>query len=295
MSRRLTLLMLAMLAVLGAARTSAVHAAAYPAGWNLVAGPAGTTFPGALAIYSFPSGASTYVARSVNGPAVTGAGYWAYYAQSSAPAFAGNPTACSIAIPAQAKEWFLAGNPSATNQARISGVSASLLYDPLAGSYTSNDVLQPGQGAWVMPDMGGVVTIDAGACVAGAGATGQSSSAAQGSAVPLTCAGFTTQAAAQTAFRSDPIGVAFLDSNRDGRACESLPCPCDNSPPATLPPPPGGPFVVAQGYPAPIAPSSSGILFPVFIGCYFPFVPGLPIGPSLGVPPFGGVCPPFFR
>jgi hypothetical protein len=39
----------------------------------------------------------------------------------------------------------------------------------------------------------------------------------------ITCKYFSTQAEAQAAYEADPIGLANLDRDRDGIACEALP------------------------------------------------------------------------
>lgn len=43
----------------------------------------------------------------------------------------------------------------------------------------------------------------------------------------VSCSSFPNQAAAQAAYRANPAALASLDRDRDGVACESLPCPCD--------------------------------------------------------------------
>ena len=58
------------------------------------------------------------------------------------------------------------------------------------------------------------------------------------------CADFPTQAAAQAAYRANPQGLANLDADQDGVACEANPCPCDTTPvgaPVAQPPPPPPP------------------------------------------------------
>jgi hypothetical protein len=41
------------------------------------------------------------------------------------------------------------------------------------------------------------------------------------------CINYPNQAAAQRAYRADPVGLAGLDADRDGIACETLPPPRD--------------------------------------------------------------------
>ncbi|HXF56340.1 MAG TPA: excalibur calcium-binding domain-containing protein [Actinomycetota bacterium] len=62
-----------------------------------------------------------------------------------------------------------------------------------------------------------------------------------GTALAATCGDFPSQAAAQAAYRADPIGLRNLDRNGDGIACETNPAPYDFTPvgqPAPPPPPP---------------------------------------------------------
>jgi hypothetical protein len=58
----------------------------------------------------------------------------------------------------------------------------------------------------------------------------------------VTCASFPNQAAAQSAYRRDPVGLTHLDADRDGIACESLRGTCDKVP-----------VVLPQPAPAPAA------------------------------------------
>jgi hypothetical protein len=162
--RRLVLVVLALALLIGDQTVRPVHAVTYAPGWNLVAGPAGSTFPGAAAVYSFPPGAEDYIARTGVTPSSTGYGYWAYYPQGGSPNLAENPSDCRTTITAPVGQWFLAGDPSATNTARVSGAMAIYAYDAVARTYTAVTALAPGQGAWVMPDRGGVITLEVGNC-----------------------------------------------------------------------------------------------------------------------------------
>jgi hypothetical protein len=152
------------LLLVGRNAAGTVLAVTYAPGWNLVAGPAGSTFPGATAVYSFPPGAEDYIARTGATPSSTGYGYWAYYPHGGSPNFADNPSNCRTMITAPVGQYFLAGNSSSTNAATVSGASAVYTFDPVAHTYVAATSLVPGQGAWVMPDSGGVVTIVAGNC-----------------------------------------------------------------------------------------------------------------------------------
>jgi hypothetical protein len=46
----------------------------------------------------------------------------------------------------------------------------------------------------------------------------------------VNCSAFPSQAAAQAAYRADPLGLANLDRDRDGIACEANPAPFDRTP-----------------------------------------------------------------
>jgi hypothetical protein len=163
--RRLVLAVLAVTLLAGHQVAHAASNVSYPAGWNLVAGPAGSTFPGATAVYSFPPGAEDYIGRTGATPSSTGYGYWAYYPRGGSPNLASNPSNCRTTITAPVGQYFMAGNNSATNTATISGASAVYTFDPVANTYVAARSLVPGQGAWVQADSGGLITIDAGNCV----------------------------------------------------------------------------------------------------------------------------------
>lgn len=71
------------------------------------------------------------------------------------------------------------------------------------------------------------------------------------------CSSFANQTAAQNHLLAHPGDPDGLDADRDGRACESLPCPCGATgapplpPPAPVPPPPPAPVP-----PPPLAPEA---------------------------------------
>lgn len=49
-------------------------------------------------------------------------------------------------------------------------------------------------------------------------------------AAAVNCSSFPSQAAAQAAYRADPVGLAHLDRDHDGIACEDNPAPYDRTP-----------------------------------------------------------------
>jgi hypothetical protein len=50
------------------------------------------------------------------------------------------------------------------------------------------------------------------------------------SAATINCSAFGSQASAQAAYRANPLGLANLDRDRDGIACEDNPAPFDRRP-----------------------------------------------------------------
>lgn len=133
----------------------------YSAGWNLVAGPAGTTFPGAANIlYTFQEGASYTLQPNIQG-VTEGWGYWAYFAAETTVTFsgAGSSFYTTTLGPGQTK---MVGNPSGTKDAvataeKIYTYSAKTGYTISFGSAT----LPVGTGAWVYSTSGGAVTVTA--------------------------------------------------------------------------------------------------------------------------------------
>jgi Excalibur calcium-binding domain len=56
------------------------------------------------------------------------------------------------------------------------------------------------------------------------------SQATTAGAATVNCSAFPSQAAAQAAYRANPVGLANLDRDRDGIACEDNPAPFDRTP-----------------------------------------------------------------
>jgi Excalibur calcium-binding domain len=81
------------------------------------------------------------------------------------------------------------------------------------------------------------------------------------SAAAVNCSAFPSQAAAQAAYRADPAGLANLDADRDGIACEDNPAPFDRTPvilsPVTTQTPTTSPKPVSSSTPATVTPTST--------------------------------------
>jgi subtilisin family serine protease len=145
----------------GAAGTptqGAPAAFSYSAGWNLVAGPAGTTFTGAQPpLFTLQAGDASYETVQGLGPAQAGVGYWAFFGGDSlvTPPADGPPV---VTITAPADRFVLVGNPSGSRTVTVSGADLIYVYDPLTGQYRSTTTLAPGQGAWALSTAGGQIS-----------------------------------------------------------------------------------------------------------------------------------------
>jgi len=129
----------------------------YPSGWNIVAGPQGTSFGSASgSLYTMQSGDSTYETATLGGALKAGDGYWLYSSgvQATIPSTPG--ASASVQLPAG--QWILVGDPGST-VATVTGADQVLVYNPMSGSYTQTTQLQPGQGGWAMSNAGGSATI----------------------------------------------------------------------------------------------------------------------------------------
>lgn len=149
----------------------------YPAGWNLVAGPAGTAFGQAYgALYTFQSGDSNYRTLAAGQGVDAGKGYWAYFSNPATVAFSGAGSS-SASVAAPAGQWVMVGNPSATQSVGVSGADAVMAFDPATSIYSNITTLVPGQAAWAMSYQGGTITL--GAATANTAATASAASTAK--------------------------------------------------------------------------------------------------------------------
>jgi PKD repeat protein len=131
----------------------------YPAGWNLVAGPSGTSFPQALgSLYTLQPGDSSYEPLPSGAGVQSGAGYWAYFPQPAGVSLSGASTDTAI-LNLSPGEVVLAGNPSTTATLTIRGADIAMGYDAVSGRYRDVQSLPPGSAAWVSIGSGGAVTL----------------------------------------------------------------------------------------------------------------------------------------
>jgi hypothetical protein len=135
----------------------------YPAGWNLVAVPAGTPFSLSDALYTAQPGDTSYEEVLPSQGTTTGFGYWARISPAnqggySAPVQLSPGSDRPYSITAPAGTWVMVGDPSGVLPAAVEGADVAYTFDPTLG-YQPVSVLQPGQGAWVTSINGGVVTL----------------------------------------------------------------------------------------------------------------------------------------
>ena len=89
---------------------SKLAATSYPAGWNLVSGPEGSTLSGASgSLYSIQPGDSAYETIPAATPLHACWGYWAYFPNGGSLAAGTDSARCSLTGLAGA--WVMVGNP----------------------------------------------------------------------------------------------------------------------------------------------------------------------------------------
>ncbi|GEM_PF-1860153 len=129
----------------------------YHAGWNLVSVPTGTELIGAVGpAYALGPGDAGYVPLG-QGELVGGRAAWVYFAQDSTITL-GRTAAEFSRVVAPPGSFVLAGDPSATDAVRVDGADMTMTYDPVNG-YRQVNELQPGQGAFLVAQAGGAITL----------------------------------------------------------------------------------------------------------------------------------------
>lgn len=141
----------------GARFAQPVHAAgaSYAAGWNLVAGPDGSTVTGAVgSLYTLaPDG--SYQAIDPTTALQGGVAYWAYFPSAGSLKLPKTAVIGSKNVAGAADTWQMVGNPSSISTVQLvtptpdSG-DVALTFDPKTGKYAAATSLKVGQGAWVI-------------------------------------------------------------------------------------------------------------------------------------------------
>jgi PKD repeat protein len=131
----------------------------YPAGWNLIGGPDGTVFAQSNSVlYTFQAGDTAYQTQPATSPVTGGRGYWAFFVQPTTVALSGTSSStASVTVPAG--QYVMIGNPSATATLTIRGADVAYAYNASQGQYVAATTLAPGQGAWVLSNAGGTITV----------------------------------------------------------------------------------------------------------------------------------------
>jgi hypothetical protein len=140
------------------AATTYTTTASYPAGWNIISGPDGSTLPGfSGTLYTLQAGNNVYQPVPSGTALKPGAGYWAYfYGPFSAALPTSAPTTVTVQVPAQ--QYVMVGNPGNT-VATVAGADVVLVWNASTGGYTQTSQLQPGQGGWAGSIRGAQITI----------------------------------------------------------------------------------------------------------------------------------------
>lgn len=131
----------------------------YSAGWNIVAGPAGTTFQQAAAIlYTYQTSGGYALLPNTQG-VTAGWGYWASFSSDTTVTISGTGSASYTTTldPGQMK---IVGNPSGLKSATVTA-DVIWTYEPTSGytRYQGSATLPVGRGAWVYSVQGGAVTV----------------------------------------------------------------------------------------------------------------------------------------
>lgn len=130
----------------------------YQPGMSLVARPAGTVFAAADGdLLTLDPATQQYMTHLANEPVAAGVGYFATFSGLTNVRL-GADTGAAATVQAPAGGWLLVGNPSANNDASITGADVVYGFDAQEG-YVQESTLPPGQGALVYSAKGGAITI----------------------------------------------------------------------------------------------------------------------------------------
>jgi hypothetical protein len=119
----------------------------YPAGWNLVGGPGGSTLVGATGnLYTLQPGDSSYQTFPANTPLQACWGYWAFFPNGGSLVPGVSQPGCEAGV--VAGQRVMVGNASTGGSAPVDGADQVLTYTP-AGGYQAATAIPVGAGAWV--------------------------------------------------------------------------------------------------------------------------------------------------
>ena len=98
----------------------------------------------------------------------------------------------------------------------------------------------------------------------------------------LSCSAYRSQAAAQAAFRANPVRLAGLDTNGNGIACETRPAPYDRTPVRVTRAPAPAPAARAVAPAAPARPVATAVRAAAPVTRPLPAMPRTGAGPDNG-------------
>ena len=131
----------------------------YQPGWNMVAGPAGTTFDKAQnPLYTIQLGTNQYLTQPNTQPVAAGAGYWAYFPVVTTVTLSGT-SSTNASVTLAPGTYAFVGNSSTSQTLTVRGADACFLYNPTANAYSIVSTLSPGQACAAFSTDGANVTV----------------------------------------------------------------------------------------------------------------------------------------
>lgn len=136
----------------------------YAAGWNLIAGPDGSTVTGAIgSLYTLGPDGVSYQTLATTSTLQGGVAYWAYFPSAGSLKLPATAVFGSKAVAGAADTWQMVGNPSSISTIQLVSPSAdsgdvALTFDSKKNQYAAATSLKVGQGAWVITKNGLVLT-----------------------------------------------------------------------------------------------------------------------------------------
>jgi hypothetical protein len=126
-------------------------------GWNLIAGPDGTTLPGS-GLLTFQASDTNYEQIAAGTPMKAGVGYWVFMPIANQLTLGTASASSNTTVSLPAGRPVMIGNPG-TTPATVTGADQVFVFTPGSNNYANSNQLQPGQGAWALSNNGGQATI----------------------------------------------------------------------------------------------------------------------------------------
>jgi hypothetical protein len=130
----------------------------FPAGWDIVSGPAGAVVTGNIGpMYAFRPGDVSYEVVPPGTPLQAGLGYWAFFNTTTTETLPFNAGG-TVTLSLPPGQFAMIGN-SGTSPATVTGADVLLTFNAATNGYVQTSQLAPGQGAWAMSYSGAQVAI----------------------------------------------------------------------------------------------------------------------------------------